>query len=68
MERKSFFNRSGGDLRMPKGPRGQERFADAVANAVIVARIVSGEIEEDRYASFGKDTGSASGNARAVEL
>lgn len=32
---------------MPKGPQGQKRPADAVANAVMVARIATGEIEDD---------------------
>jgi hypothetical protein len=31
---------------MPKGPQGQKRPADAVANAVMVARIATGEINE----------------------
>jgi hypothetical protein len=32
---------------MPKGPRGQKRPADTVANAIRVAKILTGEIEED---------------------
>ena len=36
---------------MPKGPQGQKRPADAIARAVMVAQIATGEIEEDRYAS-----------------
>lgn len=31
---------------MPIGPQGQKRPADAIANAVMVARIATGEIEE----------------------
>jgi hypothetical protein len=32
---------------MPKGPQGQKRPADTVANAIRVAQILTGEIEED---------------------
>ena len=39
---------------MPKGPQGQKRPADTVANAIRVAKILTGEIEEDRGDS-GKD-------------
>jgi len=31
---------------MPKGPQGQRRPADAIGNAVHIARIATGEIEE----------------------
>ena len=30
---------------MPRGPQGQKRPADAIGNAVMVARIATGEIE-----------------------
>jgi hypothetical protein len=30
---------------MPKGPQGQKRPADIVANAIRVARILTGEVE-----------------------
>ena len=33
---------------MPKGPQGQKRPADTVANAIRVAKILTGEIGEDR--------------------
>jgi hypothetical protein len=33
---------------MPKGPRGEKRPADAIGRAVMVARIVTGEVEDDR--------------------
>ena len=39
---------------MPKGPQGQKRPADTVANAIRVAKILTGEIEEDTGDS-GKD-------------
>ena len=31
---------------MPKGPQGQKRPADAIGNAVHIARIATGEIED----------------------
>ena len=44
---------------MPKGPQGQKRPADTVANAVRVAKILTGEIEEDLDDS-GKDKAAQS--------
>ena len=32
---------------MPKGPKGEKRPADAIGAAVMVAKIATGEIEED---------------------
>jgi hypothetical protein len=52
---------------MPKGPQGQKRPADAVANAVMVARIATGEIEDDGYEGY-RPNGSAGGVARAALL
>lgn len=45
---------------MPKGPKGEKRPADAVGAAVMVAKIATGEIEEDT-----DDDGK---NKAAVEL
>ena len=42
---------------MPKGPQGQKRPADTVTNAIRVAKILTGEIEEDMGDS-GKDKGA----------
>ncbi len=55
---------------MPKGPQGQKRPADAVANAVMVARIATGEIEEVGCMHPPKDVvkGRAGGIARAAKL
>jgi hypothetical protein len=39
---------------MPKGPQGQKRPADTVANAIRVAKILTGQIEKDMGDS-GKD-------------
>lgn len=44
---------------MPKGPQGQKRPADTVANAVRVAKILTGEAEED-MANSGKDKAAQS--------
>lgn len=44
---------------MPKGPQGQKRPADVVSNAVRVARILTGEAEEDMGDS-GKDKAAQS--------
>lgn len=42
---------------MPKGPQGQKRPADTVANAIRVAKILTGEVDEDMGDS-GKDKGA----------
>jgi hypothetical protein len=57
---------------MPKGPQGQKRPADTVANAVRVAKIPTGEIEEETGDS-GKDKAAQSlgrkgGAARAKSM
>ena len=57
---------------MPKGPQGQKRPADTVANAIRVAKILTGEIEEDMGDS-GKDKGAQAlgrkgGRARADKM
>ena len=54
---------------MPKGPRGEKRPADTNACAVTVAKIATGEIEDERYAAPGrKKSGKAGGAARARSL
>lgn len=58
---------------MPKGPKGQKRPADTVGNAIKVARIATGEEEEDFPADDGKDKaaqalGRKGGKARAENL
>ena len=57
---------------MPKGPKGQRRPADVIGNAIKVARIATGEEEED-MPNDGKDPaakslGSRGGKARAASL
>ena len=58
---------------MPKGPQGQKRPADAIARAVKVAKIATGEIEEDKPVDDGKDEAAQSlgrrgGKARAEKM
>jgi hypothetical protein len=45
---------------MPKGPKGQKRPADVIGNAIKVARIATGEEEEDFSANDGKDKAAQS--------
>lgn len=57
---------------MPKGPRGEKRPADAIGNAIRVARIAVGD-EEDDIPNDGKDPaakalGAKGGAARAKAL
>ena len=57
---------------MPKGPQGQKRPADTVANAIRSAKILTGEIEED-LGDSGKDKaaqtlGRKGGRARAAKM
>lgn len=57
---------------MPKGPKGQKRPADVIGNAVNVAKIATGEIEddldEDGKSEAAKSLGSKGGKARASKL
>lgn len=57
---------------MPKGPKGQKRPADVIGNAITVAKIATGEIEETTD-DDGKDKaaqalGRKGGAARAKSL
>lgn len=57
---------------MPKGPRGEKRPADVIGNAVKIAQIATGEVEDD-IEDDGKDPaakalGSRGGKARAKKL
>jgi len=54
---------------MPRGPKGEKRPADAIGNAVMIARIATGEIE-DLTTKDGKNAaavalGRMGGKARA---
>jgi len=58
---------------MPKGPQGQKRPADVVANAVKVMRIATGEEGEDAPPASAKDEAAAAmgrkgGKARAETM
>jgi hypothetical protein len=54
---------------MPKGPKGQKRPADVVANAVHVMRIATGEIEETApKESAAAELGRKGGKARAKAM
>lgn len=57
---------------MPKGPKGERRPADVIANAIKVARIATGEEEEEKT-DDGKDAAAVSlgrrgGKARANNM
>ena len=59
---------------MPKGPQGQKRPADVIGTAVMVARIATGEVEENlseknpHAVALGKLGGKKGGTARARSL
>lgn len=55
---------------MPKGPRGEKRPADAVARAIMVAKIATGEIEDEReeLTSAAAQLGRKGGKARAERM
>ena len=57
---------------MPKGPKGQKRPADVIANAVTVMQIATGEIEEklteDGKSKAAVELGRKGGLARAQAL
>jgi len=58
---------------MPKGPKGENRPADVVGAAIKVAKIATGEIEEDIDQDTGKskaavELGRKGGKARAEKL
>lgn len=55
---------------MPKGPRGEKRPADAIGRAIMVAKIATGEIEDERDAlsSAAAEMGRKGGKARAANM
>ncbi len=58
---------------MPTGPKGQKRPADVIGNAIRVAKIATGEAEEDMPPDDGKDPAAVSmgkrgGAARASAM
>jgi len=55
---------------MPKGPRGEKRPADVIGAAIKIARIATGEEEDDReeLSSAAAQLGKKGGEARARSL
>ncbi len=55
---------------MPKGPRGEKRPADAIGRAVMVAKIATGEIDDDRdeLSSAAAELGRKGGKKRAENM
>ena len=54
---------------MPKGPRGEKRPADAIGRAVMVARIATGEVQDEReLSSAAAELGRKGGKARAERM
>jgi hypothetical protein len=57
---------------MPRGPKGEKRPADAIGNAIMIARIATGEIEdittEDGKNAAAVVLGRMGGKARAEGL
>ena len=52
---------------MPKGPNGEKRPADAIGLAVMIGRIATGEVEDEResLSSAAAEMGRKGGKARA---
>jgi len=55
---------------VPKGPNGEKRPADAIGLAVMIGKIATGEIEDERVelSSAAAQLGSKGGQARARNL
>jgi hypothetical protein len=54
---------------MPKGPRGEKRPADAVGLAVMIGKIATGEIEDEReLSSAAAELGRKGGKKRAENM
>jgi len=55
---------------MPKGPRGEKRPADAIGRAVLIAKIATGEIEDERetLSSAAAELGRKGGKKRAENM
>ena len=55
---------------MPKGPRGEKRPADAIGLAVMIGRIATGEIEDERetLSSAAAEMGRKGGKKRAESM
>jgi hypothetical protein len=57
---------------MPRGPKGERRPADVVGNAILIAKIATGEakdgVEEDGKDKAAQALGRKGGKARAEKL
>jgi hypothetical protein len=55
---------------MPKGPKGQKRPADVIGASVMLAKIATGEIEEENLTGkeYARKGGLIGGKARAEKL
>ncbi|MAS45434.1 MAG: RNA-binding protein [Rhodobacteraceae bacterium] len=54
---------------MPRGPKGEKRPADVIGNAVLIARIATGEAQDTSLKQPAKrKSGLAGGKARAERL
>ena len=55
---------------MPKGPRGEKRPADAIGRAVMIAKIATGEIEDERdpVSTAAAEMGRRGGKKRAENM
>ena len=53
---------------MPKGPQGQKKPPDVIGAAISVAKIATGESEEDIPKEHARKGGLVGGNARAKVL
>jgi hypothetical protein len=53
---------------MPTGPKGQKRKADVIGNAVLIAKIATGEVEDETPLKSASKGGKKGGPARAKAL
>ena len=53
---------------MPKGPRGEKRPADAIGRAVQIAKIATGEVEDEHLSSAAAELGRKGGKKRAENM
>ena len=53
---------------MPTGPKGEKRPADAVAQAVMIGRIATGDAEEQFVHQGRSESGRKGGKARAKSM
>jgi len=60
-----------GVILVPKGPRGEKRPADAIGLAVMIGKIATGEIEDERddtLSSAAAEMGRKGGQKRAANM